>query len=66
MMLSRRAFLASGTVIALPLTTLPLTTLPVGAARAAEPLSQGELWGMPYAAQGALGNPVPAASRRPL
>ena len=62
-MLSRRAFLASGAVAALPLTTLPLTALPVRAASAAQPLSVGELWGMPYMAHGTLGNPVLAATR---
>lgn len=58
MMLSRRAFLATGALAA-----LPLTGLPVRAASSTQPLSVGELWGMPYMARGTLGNPVLAATR---
>lgn len=51
MKLSRRVFLASGALAAVP-------SLPLQAANVAVPrLAVGELWGMPYLAPGALGNP---------
>ena len=54
MKLSRRTFLAASGLAALP-------GLPLRVTAASVPLAQqvGELWGMPYLAQGALGNPVP-------
>lgn len=57
MRLSRRGFLAATTVAALPLAPLRATAAPRGA------LVIGELWGMPYVASAALGNP-PTGLRR--
>ncbi len=57
MRLSRRAFLASGSLAALP--SVPFSAV----AQVYVPPAVGELWGMPYLAPGALGNP-PARTNR--
>lgn len=50
MTVSRRQFLATSGMVA-----LPLLGLPVHAEPAAQPFAIGELWGMPYLARGAQG-----------
>lgn len=51
MTISRRGFLATSALAA-----VPLTPLRVAAVASRTPLEVGELWGMPYLAPGALGN----------
>jgi len=56
--LSRRGFLAASTIAAVPFAPLRAIAAPVG------PQVIGELWGMPYVASGALGNPPTGQRRR--